>query len=257
MSQRAFSDDLLGGKRVLVSGASSGIGRATARVLARHGARVVLCARREAELQNTRDHLPGDDHTLLPLDLSELDGIDAAIEACVADGGKLDGLVHAAGTLRIKPLRMLEADDCRDMLQVGALAGLMLARSLTKKRHFAAEGGSLVFVSSVAATTGTAGLAGYGAAKAAVVGYSRSLAVELAPRAIRANTILAGAVETEMHQGVVGGMTDEAVADYRSRHPLGFGSPEDVAMAALYLLSDAARWVTGSELTVDGGYTAR
>ncbi|MDC6130107.1 SDR family oxidoreductase, partial [Burkholderia gladioli] len=119
------------------------------------------------------------------------------------------------------------------------------------------DGASLVLMSSVAASTGQVGMTAYSAAKAGIEGLVRSLACELAPRRIRVNAIAAGAVRTAMHERLTRGSPDEAVAAYESSHLLGFGEPEDVAGAALFLLSGASRWITGTALAVDGGYRVR
>jgi NAD(P)-dependent dehydrogenase (short-subunit alcohol dehydrogenase family) len=119
------------------------------------------------------------------------------------------------------------------------------------------EGASLVFMSSVAGLRGTAGMVGYSVTKAAVDGMVRSLACELAPRQVRVNSIAAGAVQTEMHERLSRTLGEQALGDYERRHLLGFGTPEDISAAALFLLSDGARWITGTTMSVDGGYTAQ
>jgi NAD(P)-dependent dehydrogenase (short-subunit alcohol dehydrogenase family) len=130
-----------------------------------------------------------------------------------------------------------------------------LVRALLKKSAMH-DGGSMIFMSSFSSVRGKQGMSAYCAAKAGLDGMVRALALEVASRRIRVNSIVAGAVETEMHQSIVADINEEAVEDYRSRHPLGFGQPEDVANAAIFLLSDASRWITGSAMAVDGGAAA-
>ncbi|MEG8058644.1 SDR family oxidoreductase [Sphingomonas sp. 22L2VL55-3] len=133
---------------------------------------------------------------------------------------------------------------------------LDLARAISRKGVMS-DGGSAVFMSSVSALRGRRGMVAYSSAKAATSGLVRALAIELAERGIRVNSIAAGAIETEMHHDFASSVSEEMVKNYRSLHPLGFGKSEDVAQAVLFLLSDAARWITGIDLSVDGGYAAK
>jgi NAD(P)-dependent dehydrogenase (short-subunit alcohol dehydrogenase family) len=238
----------LRGKTVLVTGASSGIGRAVAVECARVGARVVINGRDAARLGET---------------LSLLDaGFDAALKhvACVADltdppqmaqlvaaCGELDGVVHAAGVHGVTPLRMLRQSFMQMVLDANFLAPLMLTQQLLAKKTLR-NGASLVFMSSIAAHTGTVGVGPYSASKAALEGMIRPLALEIAPRAMRANAIAPGLVDTPLVND------DRAWLDEKAKmYPLGLGKPEDVAYAAIYLLADISRKVTGTQLHLDGG----
>lgn len=247
----------LTGRTFLVTGAGSGIGRATSLLVARLGARVICVDIDEAGLEGTRQALQGDDHGFLLRDLKDLDSISGWLGELVASAGPLHGFVHAAGSSMPLPLRALSIPAWRDMFQINTEAALVLIKEFCARKIYAGESGSVVFVSSVMAQAGSPAAAAYSMTKSALNGMARSLALELAPRGIRVNCVAPGFVQTPMFDRV------EALQapDYRARiealHPLGLGRPEDVANAAAFLLGNAARWITGTVLVVDGGYTAQ
>ncbi|MDQ3082449.1 MAG: SDR family oxidoreductase, partial [Gemmatimonadota bacterium] len=150
--------------------------------------------------------------------------------------------------------KLLKDQHIAQMFGANIFGALGIAKACAK-RAVLADGGSIVFVSSVAGLRGRSGMTAYSAAKAAVDGMVRSLAAELAPRRVRVNSIAAGAVETEMHQAWV--RSGVNLDGYRDLHLLGFGQPEDVANAGVFLLSDASPWITGAAIPVDGGYAAK
>ncbi|WP_246796425.1 SDR family NAD(P)-dependent oxidoreductase [Burkholderia perseverans] len=251
-----FSDRALAGGTYLVTGASSGLGRATAVAIARAGGRVIAGGRDAARLADTFAALPGDGHRAETRALDDADVTAEWVSELAETHGALAGVFHAAGIELIRPARMTRQAQLDDTFAGSLFAAFGIARAAAKKGVLA-DGASLVLMSSVAASTGQVGMTAYSAAKAGVEGLVRSLACELAPRRIRVNAIAAGAVRTEMHARLTRGSPDDAVAAYESSHLLGFGEPEDVANAALFLLSDASRWVTGTALAVDGGYRVR
>lgn len=246
----------LTGRVILVTGASSGIGRQTAILLSQLGARTIITGRDPQRLSATLASLSGDGHRVQQLDLAQGDAIPKWVRSIVAEFGPLGGIVHAAGKQVTSPIR--SATDARidDVLHTNLNSAILLASGLAQK-GCAGPSASLVFISSVIAFSGNAGLSLYGASKAALIGATKSLALELAPQKIRVNSIAPAFVETEMLASVRDMMTEEQYAQLEARHPLGFGKPEDVAHAAAFLLADTARWITGTTLVVDGGYSSQ
>ena len=245
-----------GGRPIVVTGASSGIGRACAIELAAHGARIAMVGRDEATLRETACQLAGTGHETVVLDLDDLDRIGPVIRRTAEAIGPLYGLCHAAGIVATTPLSTTTADVVTRMMRVNVLAGLELARAVTRRDVMMPEGGSLLFLSSVYATEGAAGETGYSATIGAVTAAARSMAVELARRRIRVNTISPGMVRTPMTESALAILSSEQVAAIEEKHLLGAGTPADVARAAVFLLSPGAAWITGADLAVDGGYSA-
>lgn len=245
----------LAGRTVLITGASSGIGRATALAASRAGARVVLVARRAEALEETASMLDGEEHRVFTADLSEHAGYGELFRRIVEEVGPLDGMLHAAGMHAVAPLRAVTAKHTDAILSANVTSSVLLAKAFRNPK-VRAERASVVLMSSAAGLVGEPGVSVYAASKAAVSSLARSLALELAPEGVRVNSIAAGIVETPLTERLrraVGQVGWDAI---EAAHPLGVGSPEDVANAALYLLSPAAGWVTGTTLVIDGGYTA-
>jgi NAD(P)-dependent dehydrogenase (short-subunit alcohol dehydrogenase family) len=199
--------------------------------------------------------LEGDGHRAEPFDLSSTDEIPRWLKNVSASSGTLHGLVHCAGMHKLRPLRVLNSQTVEDVMRINVGAAIGLAKSFCQK-GVAAPGGSIVLLSSVAGLTGQAGIAAYAASKGAIVALTKSLAVELAGDRIRVNCVAPGVVTTEMGQGLLGMLTPEQRTDLEAKHLLGLGCARDVAYAIAFLLADTARWITGTALVVDGGYTA-
>jgi NAD(P)-dependent dehydrogenase (short-subunit alcohol dehydrogenase family) len=246
----------LNGRRYLITGASSGIGRETAIFLSRLGAQLALAGRNKMRLEETRAALAGEGHEMVPFDLSRGEEIPAWLKVITTQMGPLDGLVHAAGIQNLLPLKMVESKDVDSMMQVNVGAAVMLAKGFRQKGVHAAVG-SIVFLSSVAGLVGEAGLSLYSASKGAIIALTKSLALELARDHIRVNSVAPAYVRTPMFEAAIGKMGQEQFAALMAAHPLGIGRPLDVAYAIAYLLADTGAWVTGTALVVDGGYTAR
>jgi NAD(P)-dependent dehydrogenase (short-subunit alcohol dehydrogenase family) len=251
-----FADDCLAGGTYLVTGASSGIGRATAVLIAACGGRVIGAGRDEGRLAEVQAGLAGDGHTMAAQELRDADGVTDWVKSLVETHGPLAGVFHGAGVELIKPARMTRQADLDNVFAGSLYAGFGIARAVSQKNTMV-DGGAVVLMSSVAGSTGQVGMTAYSAAKAAIEGLVRSLSCELAPRAIRVNAIAAGAVETAMHARLTRGSGEAATAEYARSHLLGFGAADDVANAAVFLLSGASRWITGSVMAVDGGYMVR
>lgn len=251
-----FATDALAGKRILVTGASSGIGQETAIRLAAHGATLVIMGRDEARLVETSDALAGQGHEIRAGDLTDADATADLVSEIAKVGGALHGVFHSAGSSLVLPAKLTKNRHLDEVFGAGFRGAFGIARAAAKK-NVILDGGSVVFMSSVSSLRGRQGMVAYSAAKAAVDGMVRAIATELAGRAIRANSIVSGAVETRMHNDFVESVDETLVVNYRNLHLLGFGKPSDVANAALFLLSDASRWITGTSMAVDGGYTAK
>lgn len=246
----------LDGAALVVTGASSGIGRAFAIEASRHGARIALCARREDALEEVKSSLSGDGHIVAPYDLSALEGIPDLLKGIAREMGPLSGLVHAAGIHSTSSLRGITPEQLSSMFEINVSTAFMLAKGFRHKQ-VRDDHSSIVFLSSVAGMTGQAGVSVYSATKGAVASLARSLAVELAREGIRVNSVAPGIVETELTAGIRSAIGAQAWADVEAAHPLGIGSADDVAKAILYLVSPASRWATGTSLVIDGGYTAQ
>lgn len=248
-----FASNSFVGRRIVVVGASSGLGRAAALALAGAGAELVLLGRNEDRLRSVADAAGG--QAWRSVDLADDNNADAVIRD-IAVATPIDGIFHSAGTSLVAPMRLTKTHQIDDLFGAAVYGALGVARAASR-RGVMRDGGAIVFMSSVSSLRGRRGMVAYSAAKAATSGLVRALAVELADRGIRVNSIAAGAIETEMHQDFASTVSEDMIANYRNLHPLGFGRAEDVANAVLFLLSDGARWITGVDLSVDGGYAAK
>ena len=244
MSYNPYS---LEGKTVLVTGASSGIGQATAIECSKMGAKVVITGRNEERLNETFSQLEGEGHQIIVADLNKQSEIDELVETCPV----LDGLVNNAGRGKSKPVNFLRLEDLQDVFQTNLFGVALLTKGLLKKKKLV-KGSSMVFTSSISSYMTAAGLSIYASSKAAVCGYMRTCAIELGAKGIRSNAVLPGMVETKLINS--GTYTDEDQQKDLSLYPLGrYGRPTDIAHGIIYLLSDASAWVTGTELVIDGG----
>ncbi|EZP53429.1 SDR family oxidoreductase [Delftia acidovorans] len=243
MDQDPFS---LAGKRILVTGASSGIGRQVALSCADMGAQLIITGRDPQRLQATADELPGSGHLAVIADLAQ--PVDLA--RLVEQTGVINGLVHAAGISRLVPFRMISQAHLSEMFEHNTYAPMMLTKELLGKKRVVA-GGSIVFISALASHSGAQATAAYAASKSALLGAMRSLAIEVAKHGIRANCIAPGYVRTPMLNGLSqGGAQMERLIE---QTPLGLGDPQDIAYAAAFHLADASRWITGNYFILDGG----
>lgn len=243
------------GQRVLITGASSGIGRATAHTIAELGGRCLICGRDEARLQAVLQGLPGSGHASASFDLVErIDEIPTWMRGLTADG-PLSGLVHCAGIESLLPVRMFDAESFEHTMSTNTGAGLMLVRAL-RQNGCHVKPCSVVLVSSVAALVGQPGHAMYCASKGAVNAMTRALAVELAREDIRVNAVCPGLLDSEMGNAMKARLPPQAYAEILASYPLGLGRPSDAADAIAFLLSKRSRWITGSHLVVDGGHSA-
>ena len=237
-------------KRILVTGASSGIGRAIAIECAKMGAELILTGRNKTRLEETLQQLPEANHLIFSLDLTDME----SLESFVDELPKLDGFVSSAGIIEQTRIRFLETQEIEEQVRVNLLVPMQLTRLLVQQKKLN-KAASLVYISSINGNE-SAYLASsvYGASKSGLTGFAKEVALELAAREIRANCIHPGMIESNlMKEGIV---DEVAIEADKQKYPLKrYGKPEEVAYAAVYLLSDASRWVTGTNLLIDGGFT--
>lgn len=242
----------LEGKTILVTGASSGIGRGIAIECSKMGAKVVLNARNEERLKETLSMMEGDNHQMIIADIANQE----EIERLVAELPLLDGCVLCAGIPQVCPVKHFKRSDIEDIFSVNTFAPIMITSSLVKKRKIH-KGSSVVLVESISGVfVGTKGDVSYNASKAALNGFLKGAALELAGQGIRINAVNPGLVPTNILN-----LTNEMFAETHhtdimvESYPLKrYGTPEDIAYGCVYLLSDASSWVTGTNLVIDGGY---
>lgn len=251
----AFS---LEGKNIVITGASSGIGRQCAISASQLGAKIVLVGRNLEKLEETKSMLDRPEtHLVCVADLQEYAQAEIAIQSAMSQIGKMHGVIHAAGISTTLPLRSTTSSKLDNYFKTNVYGSIQLTQLLTKPIYLSEEGASIVFITSVMGVVGEVGKTIYGLTKGALVSGSKSIALELAPKKIRVNCVSPGVVVTAMSNNAVYSQDEESLEKIKSYHPLGLGKPEDVANSCMFLLSDASRWITGTNLIVDGGYTAR
>ncbi len=252
----------LTGKTILVTGASGGLGSQAAISISRMGGRVLLVGRNQDKLQAVRDRMvevaavpgvsdgAGAGHQIHGVDLAD----SSARSALAGILPPLDGISHCAGMTLLQPFKFVTESQYEEVYRINVEAPLFLTQRLLKNKRIL-PGASLVFVSSISPLAGFKGHSVYAGSKAAISAVSRVLAHELAPSRIRSNTISPGMVKTQVMDEYQRQMSAEFVAADDARYPLGYGEPEDVANAIIFFLSEASKWITGSNLVMDGGLT--
>lgn len=241
----------LEGKTILVTGASSGIGRQTAIECSKIGANIVITARNEKRLSETLaalDTSNGQNHQMVIADLSSQEGVNALVDALP----ELNGVSLNAGIVKTLPVKFINNDDLQEVLNVNMMGPVLLTQCLLKKKKIG-KGASVVFTSSIGGVMiSTVGNTMYGISKGGLNAFMKGLALEMAAKGIRSNSVNPGFVDTNIL--AAGTISEEQLEENKKRYPLGrFGKPEDIAYAIIYLLSDASSWVTGHTLVIDGG----
>jgi NAD(P)-dependent dehydrogenase (short-subunit alcohol dehydrogenase family) len=241
----------LEGKTVLVTGASSCIGRATAIECSKLGAKVVITARHEERLKETLSALEGDGHQLILCEMTSDDDLTTLVETVPV----LDGLVCNAGINKLVPIRQLKAEDLNHIFEVNTFSSIILLQKLMKKKKLA-EDASVVYTSSISGIGAAAvGESMYIASKGALSAFVKAAALECSKKGIRVNAVCPGMVKTEMSDAYD---LNEGDNEDLKNYPLGrYANPVDIAWAIIYLLSNASSWVTGTNLVIDGGLTTR
>lgn len=244
------------GRSYLVTGAASGIGRATTLLLSEMGAKVLLADINSENLQKVKAECKNETDTLV-IDLMDADSIKNSIKDKIATFGKLHGFVHCAGLPYIAPLKVVNAEKTERIYKLNTYAAIELAKVCSNKQVYAGEHGSFVLISSVYGLVGSAANVGYAMSKGAIVAITKALAMELVGNEIRVNCVAPGFIKTPMADKVDFMMDSEYDNRLNALHPMGLGRAEDVANGILFLLSDMSSWMTGTVLNVDGGFTAQ
>lgn len=225
--------------------------------LSSRGAKIALFGRDTDRLQKTLSMMSSQDsHSVVTCDFAISLDYKEILRRTVSELGRLSGIVHCAGMSTTLPLRAMSSEKLEQFTRVNVHAPLALTRAALAPAYVNSEGASIVFIASVMAVVGDVGKSLYGMTKGALLSASKSLALELAPRNIRVNCLSPGVVKSPMSAGAVYSQNEEALNRIREKHPLGLGSVEDVANASLFLMSDESKWITGTNVIVDGGYTA-
>lgn len=237
----------LKGKNILVTGASSGIGKAIAIECSKLGATVILTARNEVRLKETLDQLEGNGHQTIVADITNEDDRKRLADSIP----QIDGFVCNAGITKRKPVSFVKEEELREIFETNTFAAFLLTKAIMKAKKMNKEG-SMVFMASMAAKMVTPGNSMYAASKAAIESFSRSCALEYAAKGIRANAILPGMIETPL---INSGMLSEVEIERDKQHYMlkRYGKPEEIAWAAIFLLSDASKWITSTSLLINGG----
>ncbi len=240
----------LEGKTILITGASSGIGRAAAIECSKMGAKLIITARNSERLLETLSQLEGEGHQMILCDLSDSNAINEMVDQLP----EINALVNNAGYTKLLPINFINRDDFQSILDVNTVAPIMLLQRLLKKKKLA-KNSSVVFTSSMAGLGSSSVANGmYTASKGALSAFIRCAALELAPKGIRVNAVCPAMVNTSIMDS--GSVSEEQLKEDMKKYPLGrYGEPNDVAYAMIYLLSDASSWVTGTNMVIDGGIT--
>jgi NAD(P)-dependent dehydrogenase (short-subunit alcohol dehydrogenase family) len=239
----------LNGKTVLVTGASSGIGKQTAYAIAQRGGRLVITGRNLDRLKQTYESLAGQNHIFVQADLT----IPGSRERIVDSAPEINGLVNCAGQIKLYPYKIYSEKRLIELFSINYEAAVLLTAELLNKKKIK-DGASIIFVTSVISIVGTETNGVYAGTKGALAGTMKCLALEIAPRKIRVNCVSPAFVKTPMLDRL---STQVDISIFERLHPLGLGEAEDVANSIIYLLSDESRWVTGTNLILDGGYSAK
>jgi NAD(P)-dependent dehydrogenase (short-subunit alcohol dehydrogenase family) len=251
MGIEAFS---LKGKHIVVVGASSGLGRATAVACAECGANVSICARREDKLKEVLETLTDGDHGYSVVDVTNISSIDKGFDCLVKERGPINGMVYAAGISSVLPLSVISEKFYDKTMDTNLKGAVFCSKAALKNTRTVKNGSSIVFFSSINSyNTMGKGIAVYSASKAGVNGLMRALALDISSMKHRSNALIIGSIKTDMWNRDM--IADEQSKKYIDKSLVGPGEVDDVAYACVYLLSDASKWVTGAALLVDGGNT--
>lgn len=256
--EKQFNPFSLEGKNIVISGAASGIGRQCAINCSKMGAKLILLDLNTEGLEETLKMVERpEEHYWAGINLTDYERVSVVIKEAVEKVGRINGLLNCAGISTTLPLNVAKPEVLDKFFHVNVYTAYFLTQTVCKMGNFSKEGGSVVFFSSAAGQFGEACKSIYGMTKGALFSCAKSLACELARKNIRVNSISPGVIVTPINMNLPHIADPEQRKQTEALHLLGLGNPEDIANACIYLLSDASRWVTGSNLVVDGGYTTR
>ncbi len=245
-------------KVALITGASSGIGAAIAARLAAEGASVMLFARREHCLKELVEKFKGNGWkaSYFSGDVTNENNVKECVQLCLDQNNAIDVLVNNAGIELVRPLAMTACDEWKQLLDINLGGAIRFMQCVQRFMAQSLRGGTIINVSSISGLVGVPGLSIYSMTKGGLISLTRSMALEIASRNIRVNVIAAGMVETDLTKRLFAKLSNQQVEHIKQMHPLGLGTPDDIAAGVAYLASDEARWITGTVLVIDGGYTA-
>ena len=245
------------GKNILITGAASGIGRQCSIDFSKAGANVILLDINEEQLDITKSMCsPAVKSYSHKCNIVDVAGTEDVVKVAVTESGPIDGMLYCAGVERTLPYNHLTDKDYQQIYSVNVIGATNLLKVLTKK-NIRAENAKYVLIASITALVGRPGVAAYAASKGAIVSLVKTLALEMATKGLNINCISPGTILTPLMEKMMESLTEEQQAERKSGFPLGLGRSSDIANAAMFLLSDAARWITGQNIVVDGGYTSR
>ena len=241
-------------KKYLITGATSGIGLAICSKLISNGDIVFAIGRDGNKVKKIKELYNSDTFNFISFDLSNTKMIETIFESLKINDGKLDGFVHCAGVEETIPLTLCSPDKILNIFEINVFSTIELVRNFTKKKY-SNENASIVLFSSVMGVLGQAGKVGSCSTKSAILGLTKSSALEFAKRKIRINALLPGVVNTPMTEKLFSLLDKSQVDSIVNMHPLGIGEVEDIVPMVEFLLSEGSRWITGQSIIVDGGYS--
>lgn len=253
-----FNPFTLEGKVIVISGAASGIARQCAVSCSKMGAKLILLDMNEEGLKETMAMVDRpENHYMACVNLLDYERVSQVVKEGVEKAGRITGVLNCAGISTTNLFKLTKPEELDKFFKVNVYTGYFLTQECAKMGNFSKEGGSIVFFSSVAGSFGEVGKTTYGMTKASLLNLAKHLACELSRKKIRVNSISPGAIETPINMNLPHMKDPEKRATLEAQHLLGLGKTDDIANACIYLLSDASRWVTGTNLFVDGGFSAR
>ena len=248
----------LHGRSIVVTGAASGIGKQCALDFAEAGASLILLDINSEELEITARECRKKDNSIFfkTCDLTQSAGLNEIIAEGVAEVGAVNGFLHAAGIEKTLPFNKFSTEDYIRIYSLNVISAMNLISIISKKK-FRGESPKYVLISSITSVVGRPGVNAYAASKGALVSATKTLSLELAPKGATINCISPGTILTPLMQNLLNNLDEEQRAERVAGFPLGLGKPSDISATARFLLSDAARWITGQNIIVDGGFTSR